>query len=170
MQLSPLQLERYHFNLGYVRARADHEASHDGDTESVIGVEMSEQLSWSDVESQDGKSYAPLKLYIALENKGEKKAPYDIAVEVEGVFQISPAFMKKEGWEEVFIINGASMLYTVIREYVLSFTSRAVSGPLMLPTMNFLDYVKKIPEAKEKAKALQEAEAKDAIAGGDIAP
>lgn len=170
MQLSPLQLERYQFNLGYVRARADHDASQDLDAESVIGVEISEQLSWGSVDIQDGKSYAPLKLYIALENNGKKKAPYDIAVEVEGVFQLSPAFMKKEDWEELFIINGASMLYTVIREYVISFTSRAVFGSLMLPTMNFLDYVKKIPEAKEKAKALQEAEAKGAIAGGDIAP
>ncbi|WP_227104523.1 protein-export chaperone SecB [Chromobacterium rhizoryzae] len=161
MQQSPLQLERYHFNLGYVRARTDVESSHSCNADSLIGVEISEQLSWSSVENRDGKSYVHLKLYIALENKNENKAPYDVAVEVEGEFRIAPPFMKKDDWEKIFIVNGASMLYTVIREYLLSFTARAVYGPLMLPTMNFLDYMDKITEAKEKSQAQQEAEKKD---------
>jgi preprotein translocase subunit SecB len=79
-----------------------------------------------------------VNLEIVVDNKEGKTAPYDIDVGVVGVFNVLPS-LPKEKREDLVTVNGASILYGVIRELVLLLTSRFSAGALTLPGMNFED-------------------------------
>jgi preprotein translocase subunit SecB len=78
-------------------------------------------------------------LGIAIENVEGKASPYSIDVRVLGVFRALPS-LAIERREDLVAVNGASILYGVIREMVASLTSRFRAGPLTLPGMNFEDH------------------------------
>lgn len=52
--------------------------------------------------------------------------------------------------EDLAAVNGTSLLWSAVREQVLSLTSRMPAGPVMLPTMNFYD-LKKGLDVDERA-------------------
>ncbi len=62
--------------------------------------------------------------------------PYEIRLHVIGYFQLDPEFEHKD-LEHLVQVNGASVLYSAARDFVLTLTSRGPWGPLMLPTINF---------------------------------
>lgn len=79
-----------------------------------------------------------VNLEVVIDNKDGKPAPYGIDVGVVGVFNVLPS-LAKERREDLVAVNGASILYGVIREIVLLLTSRFSTGALTLPSMNFED-------------------------------
>ncbi len=66
----------------------------------------------------------------------EKNSPYELRFTVVGVFQVDPEF-KHDNLEHLIRVNGSSVLYSAMREFVTLFTSRAPWGPVTLPTVNF---------------------------------
>jgi hypothetical protein len=68
-----------------------------------------------------------------------KYSPYLIDVEVRGVVVIPNGAEKLAPPEDLAAVNGASVLWSALREQVLGVTSRMLAGPVMLPTMNFHD-------------------------------
>lgn len=96
----------------------------------------------------EAKTIYAVKLHIMIENKEGKLAPYDIDIEAAGMFVISDK-IKAEEREEMMTVNGCAVLYGCIRDQVLTLTSRCSNGPLMLPTVNFLDRKKKKPAEKK---------------------
>jgi preprotein translocase subunit SecB len=90
-----------------------------------------------------------IDLAISIDNKEGKLAPYNVDVAVVGVFKVLPS-LPAEQRRDLLTVNGASILYGVIREMVASLTSRFVAGPLTLPGMNFQDHV---GDENSKAKA-----------------
>jgi preprotein translocase subunit SecB len=107
-----------------------------------VNVGESASLNVIDENKEDPKQFA-LKLRIVIENKEGKPAPYNVEVEVAGLFLVNP-IMPVEERAEFVLINGSSVIYGAIREEVLGLTSRGVNGPLMLPTVTFLDYKDKL--------------------------
>ena len=81
-----------------------------------------------------------VNLEIKIDGKEGKPAPYLIDIGVVGVFNVLPS-LQKEKRKDLVTVNGASILYGVIREIVLSLTSRFAIGPMTLPGMNFEDTV-----------------------------
>jgi len=79
-----------------------------------------------------------IRLSVTIDNKEGKKIPYDLDIGVLGVFNVLPS-LPIERREDLVTVNGASILYGVIREMVLSLTSRFSPGALTLPGMNFED-------------------------------
>ncbi|MEI6302988.1 MAG: hypothetical protein WCR74_16215 [Betaproteobacteria bacterium] len=79
-------------------------------------------------------------LDIVIDNKEGKPTPYGIDIGVVGVFNVLPS-LPKEKRQDLVTVNGASILYGVIREIVLLLTSRFSSGALTLPGMNFEDSI-----------------------------
>lgn len=76
---------------------------------------------------------------VFITNEEGKKAPYVIHVGAKGYFEwvaqkVDPIEMK-----DLIVVNGASILYGVIREMVSNVTSRSMAGPLLLPSFNFVD-------------------------------
>jgi len=79
-------------------------------------------------------------LEIAIDNKEGKPTPYMVDVAVLGIFKVLPS-LPSEKRRDLLTVNGASILYGVVREMVVSLTSRFAAGPLTLPGMNFQDHV-----------------------------
>ena len=79
--------------------------------------------------------------------KGQKFSPYTIDVEVDGVVAIPKGAEKLGPPESLAAVNGASLLWSAIREQVLSLTARMPAGSVMLPTVHFHDLKKEAPEA-----------------------
>lgn len=81
-----------------------------------------------------------VNLELLIDSKEGKPVPYIVDIGVVGVFNVLPS-LPKEKRQDLIAVNGASILYGVIREIVLSLTSRFSAGPLTLPGMNFEDIV-----------------------------
>ncbi len=64
--------------------------------------------------------------------------PYKIEVEAFGVFSVVSGFVHPE-LEKIVGVNGASMLYSSMREYVSLLTGRGPYGSYQLPTVNMQD-------------------------------
>lgn len=82
--------------------------------------------------------------------KGQKYAPYKVDVAVEGVVLIPKGAEKLGDAEDLAAVNGASILWSAVREQVLTITSRMRAGPVVLPSVHFHD-LKKRNEAPEMA-------------------
>jgi len=114
------------------------------------GVQITEGADFSilDDNKDDPRQFA-LKFRIALENKIGKAAPYDVDIEVAGIFSII-SDMPTADREDFVRVNGCAVLYGAIRDQVLTLTSRSARGALMLPTVNFLDYRRNVKELVAK--------------------
>ena len=84
------------------------------------------------------------------DNKDQKYAPYKVDVAVEGVVLIPKGAGQLADAEDLAAVNGASMLWSAVREQVLTITSRMRAGPVVLPSVHFHD-LKKRNEAPEVA-------------------
>lgn len=119
------------------------------------GEELDDDFDFTDViigesvevavlgDKDDPEKYA-VKLRIVIDNKEGKLAPYEIDVEVAGLFTVNRKTAIKDK-EDLIVVNGCAVLYGSIRDLVLNLTTRSASGPLMLPTVNFLDKRKNGP-------------------------
>jgi len=111
-------------------------------------------------DQQDDPRDFLITLNFGIDNKTGKKAPYDIEVGVIGVFNVLPS-LPIEKREDLVTVNGASILYGVIREIVLSLTSRFAEGPLTLPGMNFEDTAPSRQRREDTNRALSQLEEKE---------
>lgn len=83
----------------------------------------------------------------ANETPERKFSPYLIDVEVRGVVVVLKGAEKLGSPEDLASVNGASLLWSAVREQVLAVTSRMMAGPVTLPTMNFHDLKNPAPLA-----------------------
>lgn len=77
----------------------------------------------------------------------QKFSPYTIDIATEGVILIPKGAEKLADPEDLAAVNGASLLWSAVREQVLAITSRMRAGPVVLPTVHFHD-LKKQGKAK----------------------
>jgi preprotein translocase subunit SecB len=68
-----------------------------------------------------------------------KFSPYLIDIETAGVVLLRNGAEKLGSPRDLVIVNGASLLWSAIREQLLTLTSRMPVGPVMLPTVHFHD-------------------------------
>lgn len=85
-----------------------------------------------------GETVYPLFLRVNLPNDGEKAAPYKLSATVMGQFTFVGKAEPKDILDMV-VVNGLSILYSALRETVLTLTSRMLNGPMCLPGANFQD-------------------------------
>ncbi len=102
-----------------------------------VGIRANIGTARREGQQEDPRDFL-VNLEIVVDNKEGKPAPYNIDVGVVGVFNVLPS-LPKERREDLVTVNGASILYGVIREVVLLLTSRFSAGALTLPGMNFED-------------------------------
>lgn len=104
------------------------------------GVRIGERIesqAFAETENAEPTLYG-VKLRIAIENKEGKIAPYTIDVEVAGYFEVNKN-VPLEKREDLVIVNGTAVLYSAIREQVMTITARSSQGKFILPTVNFQD-------------------------------
>ena len=117
------------------------------------GVMIGERIEVQILGEEDNPMFYGVKLRISVENKEGKIAPYDLDVEVAGVFEIINKKIKKEEREEMVTVNGCAVLYSAIRDQIMTLTARSVRGALILPTVNFQDKVEKKTDAQLQGSA-----------------
>lgn len=86
-----------------------------------------------------------IELTIKFGTDPEDGLPYSGSFVVVGFFVLHDSVPQQE-LEAVATINGASLLYGIIREMVSNLSARAAHGPLLLPTLDFRKVVSH-PEA-----------------------
>ncbi len=131
---SPLQLEHYFFQRMHCVAEPsitieDIEAWHAADLSRFeLRVEAGNN---PDLERQ-------WQVQVDLRSNPDfpEPAPYDLHFTAIGLFCVDESF-DHDDLERLIRVNGASVLYSAMRELVALFTSRAPWGAVKLPTVNF---------------------------------
>lgn len=110
------------------------------------GVELNTEFSIGelDLEHEQGQMYL-LSFRLVVDNapqedgEEQKYSPYLIDVEARGVVLIPKGAERLGPPEELATVNGASLMWSALREQVLTVSARMLAGQVMLPTMNFHD-------------------------------
>lgn len=140
MRPSPIQLRHVIYERVMVRP---HAGEHAPDVRSVefdfqgVNIRAVIGAGLKQGQESDPRDFI-IRLAVVIDNKEGKKAPYDIDIGIAGMFNVLPS-LPIERREDLVTVNGASILYGVIREIVLSLTSRFSKGSITLPGMNFED-------------------------------
>lgn len=145
MQPSPIQLREMHYHGIMVRPRPLEEDENDKLPETPFdfnGVTIGESITMHTLKDQNDRLSYLVILRIAIKNESWKIAPYSIDVEVSGLFEITNNKIPDEKHEEMAIVNGCAVLYSAIREQVMTLSSRCIRGTFILPTVNFQDKIK----------------------------
>lgn len=146
MKPSPLELDHYrlvclHFEeIEDEKVRPKSEKYVDlSDAHISASVDIGEPLK------KDKIPHFSIRLHVRAEPQEGKDFPYRIEVGLQGFFTVHLAKDEAEA-RSLAAVNGTSILYGVAREVVLSHTLRFSSGPVMIPSVHFLD-LKKVGEA-----------------------
>ncbi|MCP3722375.1 protein-export chaperone SecB [Paraburkholderia sp. CNPSo 3272] len=146
MQRSPLDLRHYHFNRFELQVRGDRRgpqtSSNSGQYPSFDEVDYSANVQVSAPPDQTSPFQFALKLALVCQPKSpETQFPYTFNVEAEGFFQVQAE--DEDKGRKLLLANGTAVLYGAIREQLLTFSSRFSQGPMLLPTVNFLNLLPK---------------------------
>lgn len=127
------------------------------------GVSIHTEVGIGEAVPQDNGPLYFLELKVVIDNLtqpeavNQKYSPYTIDVATEGVVLVPNGAEKLGPPEDLAIVNGTSLLWSAIREQVLSLTARMRAGPVMLPTVHFHDL--KQQSAQQAAAAAAESPA-----------
>jgi preprotein translocase subunit SecB len=109
-----------------------------------VSIQTEVGVGESDPDHERGRMFF-LELRVVVDNltnpeaADQKYAPYKLDVAVQGVVLVPEGAEKLGPPEDLAAVNGAVMLWSAVREQVLSITSRMHAGPVMLPTVHFHD-------------------------------
>lgn len=123
------------------------------------GVSIHTEVGIGQAEPQDNGRLYFLELKVAVDNLtqpeavNQKYSPYTIDIATEGVVLVPNGAEKLGPPEDLAIVNGTSLLWSAIREQVLSLTARMRAGPVMLPTVHFHDLKQQAAQQPVEAAA-----------------
>lgn len=109
------------------------------------GVGLHTEVGMAEAETQANGRLFFLELKVQVDNQPrpeldhQKFSPYTIDIAAEGVVLVPTVAEDLGRSEDLAIANGVSLLWSAIREQVLSLTARMRAGPVMLPTVHFHD-------------------------------
>ena len=115
------------------------------------GVTLSTEVSLSEADPTHvrGQLFV-VSLRLMVQNQANEEggtqafSPYKIDVSAEALILIPNGAKKLDLPENLATVNGASLIWSAIREQVLNITSRMQAGPVMLPTVHFHDLKKNV--------------------------
>lgn len=128
MSNSPLQLDRYFF------VKTSLEAQTKADLKAINSIETNVELSKAEGKPRD---YL-LSLTVRLLPHEESQPGYLGEFVVMGFFKVHSEYPDQK-CDNLVSVNGASMLYGVVREMVANLTARGPWPMLTLVAMNFSD-------------------------------
>lgn len=125
-------------------------------------------FDWSDInigtrfrfgrsdESSNSSGIFFLYLRVIIDNKmssgksTDKLCPYTLDIEKRAAVSLTPGIDALGDPMHIIAVNGAGLIWSSIRELVLTMTARMAFGPLTLPAVNFLDLIPKEKKPKKK--------------------
>lgn len=150
MKLAPIQLLQLFFKKVSVELDERHAPREPFNPFTTIfvfdGVDITTEFSIGEIDPDHERGRLFLvTLRVVVNNQPSdeglerKFCPYLIEVDVRGVVVVLKGAEKLAPPEDLAAVNGASLLWSAVREQVLTTTSRMLAGPVTLPTMNFHD-------------------------------
>lgn len=127
--MTPLTIESYFFP--HVNVTANPQFNPAGEKTSDPHFEI--KIAVDDA-SQNGIWQVAMEIFSAAENEEIRQA-YNIELVCIGLFKVAPNFAEPA---KLLRLNGAALLYSAAREFIITITSRGPWGPIMLPAASFL--------------------------------
>jgi len=135
MEPSRLKLLAYHLKSLQISPYEDADALPVGQYADFHLAEFSSEVQHLEMKDEGSED---LKLSVS---RGESQSfPYAIQLEAVGIFNASS--LPHERQIPLVLVNGASMLYGALREVLLMLTQRCMHGPVMLPSVHFVQLEK----------------------------
>jgi preprotein translocase subunit SecB len=145
MKLRPLLLETHFFTKVQVEANPDYQPQeHEPEIE---GIETVVELAQHREEPQRWQ----VKLIIRTAAAKAAKLPYTLELHALGFFRVDPE-IEAARQPKLVQANGAAILYSSAREFLLMVTGRGPWPPIYLPTTNFLKPAPAQDNHEEKPK------------------
>ena len=149
MKTAPIQLSQLSFRRISVEidaARIPEDGSPPTDVSfDFDGVNIATHVSFLPEEESTAAGTAFfLVLRVVIDNQASDEAdlqfsPYLVDIEAGAVVRALPGAEKLGDIQDLVVVNGASLLWSAIREQVCNLTARMPAGQVMLPTVNFHD-------------------------------
>lgn len=79
----------------------------------------------------------------------ESNFPYLIEVVLRGFFETTNELETEEKKLDCLLANGSAIMYPYIRAIFTEITSKSDYNPVILPTVNFYEYIKELHEKSE---------------------
>lgn len=131
MKAPPIRLLEQHYDGISVKAVQGHRPG------EGPGWKLQTTISLRQNPDQD-RIWAVL-LEITLGQEEDRPAiPYEIAAHATGTFEVHPGVPAEE-MAKLIAINGTSILYSGLRDFIATITARGPWGPFLLPTVSFAD-------------------------------
>jgi preprotein translocase subunit SecB len=146
MRPSPVRLEHYQLTSLSISPVDDYSPSFDdglypqfSDADFAINVRLGEA---------DGDNDQRFLVHLELTGKPKegRAFPYTFLVGADAFIKFHGQENDAQTLRDLVLVNGASMLYSALREVLFSLSGRFPNGPMMLPSANFI-------ELREAAKA-----------------
>ncbi|MDY7219403.1 protein-export chaperone SecB [Denitrificimonas sp. JX-1] len=139
MKLSPLQLKHYHYSHLQLES-VDSEQLMEKDASSPYWVPAASKIKISitvgEPETREKQSQYVFIISLQL-NFQDKDFPYKFVIALDGVFVCDDLEEPSEKFQHELVVNATSLLYSSVREQLLTLSSRQKYGPLMLPSLDF---------------------------------
>ena len=126
---APIELKRYFFPLVHVAADPQYEP---GKGQDKVNFDVRTAIARDE---QNDLFQVTVEIVAEPENE-ESLIPYSIQLIGVGLFTVNKDWKEPE---KLLRINGASMIYSAAREFLITITSRGPWPPVILPTISFCE-------------------------------
>jgi len=131
MAIPPLRLEQHYYDEVVVRARADASAALPADA----AINVNARFAATD---EDNRVWR-VELRVEVAQRANVPPPgYEISVRAVGLFRVHPQFPEAK-MQKLIAVTGVSILYSGMRDFLMTITARGPWGSVLLPTTSFTD-------------------------------
>ncbi|MBC7192802.1 hypothetical protein [Marinobacter sp.] len=140
MKLASMQLKHYHYTRLLLEANdsadiSDSDMRNSPYREPEAGkLKTSIVLGEPDALEEGAERFFLLTLGLEY---SEPDFPYHFAVELDGIFVPDEQEVESEDAKNRLVVNAASILYSSVRDQLLTLSARHKYGPMMLPSVDF---------------------------------
>lgn len=139
MNLSPLQLKHYHYSNLHLESMEEGQLI-EREQASPYWIPAASKIQTSIIVGEPETREVPSEyvFMISLElSYHDKDFPYTFDAALDGVFVCEDLKDPSDDFQQQLVVNATSMLYSSVREQLLTLSSRQKYGPLMLPSLDF---------------------------------
>lgn len=140
-----MQLKHYHYNKVLLEANKGFSPIENG-LPDMYCVPNAEKIHTQIRVNQPENLADGAEPFYALEIKfayKEEDFPYLFDVELFGIISCDqPLNEKEDKHDHLFVVNSVSMLYSAVRDQLLTLSARHQYGPMMLPSLDFRSLTK----------------------------
>lgn len=145
MRPSPVRLEHYHLTSLSIEPVDGYKADFgDGLYPKFSDAKFQINIQLGEPDQDDYSGEYLIHLQLEAQPKEDKPFPYLFNIGGDAIVSYRGKEESQEIVRDLIAVNGASMLYSALREVLFSLTFRFPNGPMMLPSASFLDLRKAI--------------------------